>query len=154
MYALGRDIAADLGPCAFALPSTSITAGGSNDNVAVNGATIDLTALPGGARTESVAFLIGARAVLAAAATLTVNAKIQTSADGSAWTDVKDTATILTLTGGVGGSTETGTGRIGVALEYCRQFARVVVTGDMSAANTDTGNLFGLAVFGGADRLP
>lgn len=154
MFALGRDIATELGPCAFALPSTSVTAGGAGDNTATSGTAIDLGALPGGVRAESITFLIGAKATLAATKTLAVSARILTSADGSAWTEAVGATSIVTLTGGAGGSTESGAGRIGVSLEYCSQFVRVEVTPDLSAANTDTAILFGLAVFGGVSRLP
>ncbi|MBP2302529.1 hypothetical protein J2850_005268 [Azospirillum picis] len=154
MFSLGRDIVAELGPCAFALPATSATAGGAGDGTAANGVTIDLTALPGGVRAESIAFLIGAKATLAATKTLTVAARILTSPDGSVWTEAVASASILVLTGGAGGTTEAGTGRIGISLEYCKQFVRMEVTPDLSATATDTASLFGLAVFGGADRLP
>ncbi|AUN31953.1 hypothetical protein [Niveispirillum cyanobacteriorum] len=152
MFALQRDIASELQAVAFALAATAATAGGSGDNTAANGATINVSTFPSG-RQESVAFLIPARAVLAAAATLTVSAKIQTSDDGSGWVDVVAPTTVLTLTGGSGGTTETGVGKIGVSLEYCGTYVRVVVTPDLSAANTDTASVSSVAVFGGPYKL-
>ena len=153
MFALERNVVAETTPIAFALTPTSATAGGSGDNTAANGKSIDVTGFEAG-RVESVAFLIGATATLAATKTLTVTAKIQTSDDGSTWTDAKAAATVLALTGATGGSTETGVGKIGVSLEYCGKYVRVVATPDLSASGTDTASIFGTAIFGGAYKKP
>ncbi|MCW2243584.1 discoidin domain-containing protein [Azospirillum canadense] len=153
MYALERNVVVETTPVAFALAPTSATAGGSGDSAAVNGTSIDVTGFSAG-RVESVGFLLGATATLAATKTLTVGAKIQTSNDGASWTDVKDAATILTLTGATGGSAETGVGKIGVSLEYCGRYVRVVATPELSATGADTATIFGTAVFGGAHKKP
>lgn len=151
MFSNGRNIAAELVQVNYAFDNISATAGGSGDATAVNGRSLDVTTLAAG-KAESVAFLIAVKATLAATKTLTVAAKIQKSSDGTNWTDVA-TATVLTLTGATGGSTEYGTGKIGVSLEYCAQYVRVVVTPDLSNTATDTAQLSGVAVFGGTYKV-
>lgn len=153
MFALERDIVSELTPVAFAVTPSALTAAGAGDNTAINGASINVTGFAAG-RVESVAFLLGATATLAATKTLTVTAKIQTSADNSSWTDVVSSAAVLTLTGATGGSTETGVGSIGVSLEYCSTYVRVVPTPDLSNTATDTATVFGIAAFGGAYKKP
>lgn len=151
MHSLARDLAAEI-HAAYAVANTPATAGGAGDGVEIVGITIDQVALP--TRFESVCFLVNARAVLAAAATLTIAAAIETSADGTSWTALKPSAARLTLTGGAGGSTETGVAKVGVSLEYSSRYLRLKVTPDLSAAGTDTAAVSGIAVFGGAQRLP
>lgn len=151
MYSGARDIKSEV-IGVYALAATNATAGGAGDATAANGATIDTTAFA--TRYNAVAFQIGARGTLGAAATLTVAAKIQTSANGSDWTDATAAATVLTLTGGAGGTTETGVGVVGLDLAFAQRYLRVVATPDLSAADTDTATIFGLAVFGGAEALP
>lgn len=138
----------------FALTSTSITAGGGGDATAINGATIALGTL--GKRASSVMFCIPCRAVLAAGKKLTVQGKIQESADGSTWTDVASNATILTLLDSGSGSTMTGMAVMG--LDVVREnttHIRIVVTPDLDASGTDTAVIgTGTAVFGGLDVVP
>jgi hypothetical protein len=148
---LGKDIRAEVYPAA-ALDPVSATAGGAGDGTEVDGLTIDQQSLP--TKFNSVDFEIVAKAVLAEDKTLSVTGNLQDSADGSAWTDITTPATLLTLTGGSGGSTERGVARMGVDLTKYRRYVRCQVTPELSATATDTANLQGIAVFGGGQVLP
>jgi hypothetical protein len=148
---LGKDIKAELHPVA-ALDPVSATAGGAGDGTEADGVTIDQRALSTGF--NSVEFNIAAKAVLAEDETLTVTGNLQDSADGSSWADITTPATLLTLTGGAGGSTERGVARMGVDLTKYRRYVRCQATPELSAANTDTANLQGIAIFGGGQELP
>jgi len=130
----GKDLKFDLRPV-YALASTNVTAGGAGDGVEITGATINLLLVP---KAESVVFEIPCVAVLTATKTLIVTGKIQDSANGSSWADLVASATLLTLTGGGGGSTEYGVARVGVALSKARQYVRVMATPDLSNTATDT----------------
>ncbi len=138
----------------FALASTSLTAGGSGDATEVVGSSINLQTLP--KRPTSVVFDIPCRAVLGATNTLVVVGKIEQSVDGSTWTDVTASATLLTLTGGAGGTTESGVARVGADLIRANcNFVRVRATPDLNRANTDTAVMgAGVAEFGGLDEEP
>lgn len=126
-----------------------LVAGGAGDNTEIVGPAINIGALAD--RPASVCVEIVGRAVLAAAATLTIAAELEYSADGSTgWTDLVGSATVLTLTGGSGGTTELGVGRIGADLiQENVNFIRVRATPNLSAANTDTAEIAAVAVFGG-----
>jgi hypothetical protein len=151
MKALGRDIKAETYPV-YALASTAVTAGGGGDNVEIVGATLNLANLP---KAESVVFEVPCKAVLAATKTLVVVGKIQDSANGSDWADLVASATLLTLTGGGGGSTEYGVARVGVDLNKARQYVRASATPNLSATATDTADVgAGLAEFGGLQEMP
>lgn len=138
----------------FAMPSTALTAGGSGDATEVVGSTISIAALA--KRPTSVVFDIPCRAVLGATQTLVVVGKIEQSVDGSTWTDVTASATLLTLTGGAGGTTESGVARVGADLIRANcNFVRVRATPDLNRANTDTAVMgAGVAEFGGLDEEP
>jgi hypothetical protein len=138
----------------FAMASTSLTAGGSGDNTEVVGSSINIATLP--KRPHSVVFDIPCRAVLGATQTLIVAGKIEQSVDGSTWTDVTASATLLTLTGGSGGTTEVGVARVGCDLIRVNcNFIRVRATPDLNRANTDTAVMgAGVAEFGGLEEEP
>lgn len=130
-----------------------LLAGGTGDNTEIVGATINLGALP--SRPASVVFEVFGRAVLAATATLTIAAEVEQSVDGTTWssTDLVASATVLTLTGGSGGTTEMGVGRIGADLiQDGVNFIRIKMTPNLSAANTDTAEVSAVAVFGSLSR--
>jgi hypothetical protein len=138
----------------FALVSTAVTAGGSGDATEIVGPAIVLSNLS--RRASSVEFAIPVRAVLGATQTCVVVGKIETSPDGSTWTELAANATLLTLTGGSGGTTETGVARIGCDLiQSDFQQVRVKVTPDLNRANTDTAVVgAGVAVFASSDQQP
>ena len=151
---LGRDIAAEL-LLKHAGAQTDVTAGGSGDATEIVGDTIDLTALA--SRAQSVAFICDVEATLQEDQTITIVGDIEVSEDGgTTWTTHVTSATLLTLTGDSGGSTEYGVAKVGseLALEGVNA-VRVNLTPDCSAANTDTAKVGGIvAVFGGLDELP
>lgn len=137
----------------FALVSTSITAAGAGDATEIDGVSIEIAAMT--KRPSSVVFEIPCRAVLAATKTLVVIGNLQESEDGSVWTDIPGTsATLLTLTGDTGGSTETGTARMGCdVVRKDITHIRCQVTPDLNNTATDTAVIgAGVAVFGGNDN--
>ncbi|NFV80004.1 hypothetical protein [Magnetospirillum aberrantis] len=153
MFSLTRDLAAEIA-AVYAAAHASATAGGTGDNTEVTGVTIDLQGL--GNRFGSVAFVFAATATLAATKTLTVAAEIETgdASDMSDAADLVTSSTVLTLTGATGGSTETGTAKLGVSLEYAKRYIRIKYTPNLSATGTDTAAVQAVAIFGGAERLP
>lgn len=157
MPCLGKNISAQIG-AAYALASTSLTAGGGGDNTLITGTTINTAAALTAPAVypkdfNSVAFVIGGTATLAAGKSITVTALIEDSADGSSWATLVASATIVSVTS-AGGGTVTFTGKIGADLTAARQYVRVKATPDLSATGTDTAVVFGIAVLGGATDLP
>ncbi|MBP6818339.1 MAG: hypothetical protein KBC46_03445 [Ferrovibrio sp.] len=155
MFSNARDPASEIAT-RYAAANTAATAGGSGDATEVTGVTITQSGLATllGKRFEGIAFSVSATATLAAAATLTVTAKIEHRDPGGSWTDLVASKTILTLLGGSGGTTERGTGVIDVSLEYAKDEIRIKFTPDLSASNTDTAALSCQAILTGADRRP
>lgn len=129
----------------------TITAAGSGDNTEVDGPSIDRQ------NATSMSVAIVAQAALAATKTLVVKATIQDSADGSTFADVAAAlqpggaanSTVLTLTGGAGGSTERGVYQLGVNLASLRRYVRVQVLPDLNATGTDTATLAAVVSLGG-----
>jgi hypothetical protein len=125
-----------------------LLAGGTGDNTEIVGPSINLATLP--ARPASAVFEIVGRGVLAATATLVIAAEVEGSSDGTNWVDLVASATVLTLTGGSGGTTELGAGRIGVDLiQSNASFIRLKMTPNLSAASGDTAEVASVAVFDG-----
>jgi len=123
-----------------------LVAAGTGDNTEIVSASINIATLT--ARPASVVFEIVGRGVLAATATLVLVGEVEYSADGTTWVDLVASATLLTLTGGSGGTTELGVARIGVDLiQDGVNFIRLKLTPNLSAANTDTAEVASIAVF-------
>lgn len=134
---------------ALALAPVQIVAGGAGDNVAQNGPAVDRQGF------LSAVLAVPIQATLAQAATLTINAKLQDSADGATgWTDFAGPTSNLVLTGGAGGSTESGQLELNINLRGARRYVRAVATGDLSAATVDTARFGASIVLGGADSKP
>lgn len=157
MSSLGKNIAGEIG-AAYALASTSLTAGGGGDNTLITGTSIDTSsALVAPSlypkNFNSVAFVIAGTATLTAAKGITITALIEDSADGSSWATLVASSTIVSVTS-AGGGTVTFSGKVGVSLDTARKYVRVKVTPDLSNTATDTATVFGVAVFGGPDTLP
>lgn len=133
----------------YALAFTNATAGGTGDNTEVDGATVNTATAP--AQATGLQFVVQAMATLAEGKTLVITANLQDSANGSAWTDITTPAVILTLTGGAGGSTETGTGVLACDLAVARQYVRIQATPNLNATGTDTATIGGVASYGLAD---
>lgn len=136
----------------FAGIGTTATAAGSGDATEVVGDTIDLEALS--SRPSSVVFEIPVKSVLADTETCVLVGDLEKSADGSTWSSLVASATLLTLTGETGGTTEKGVARMGADLiqTNCR-YIRCNYTPELSASGTDTAALGGaVAVFGGLDE--
>lgn len=130
----------------------SATAGGTGDNTAVTGTSIDRAAI-GNPLCAEVAVLYSA--TLAATKTLTLKTvKIEDSADGSTWADYATFDDAVVATGATGGSTEAGAAAYKVNLSGARRYVRVDFTPDLSATGTDTASAVAAWVFGGFDVLP
>jgi hypothetical protein len=159
LSALGEQVA-----CSLAL-SRRLTAAGTGDNSEVDGEDIDRfvngTNASGGIF-GSVVFAVTARATLTEAKTLVVKATLQDSADGSTWADVAAAlqpsgaadSTIRTLTGGVGGTTETSINEIALDCASLRRYVRIQLHCDLSHSGTDVADVHCVAVKGGASALP
>lgn len=144
---------------AIASAFTSLTAGGSGDNTAVTGLSIDRAAL---GLPQSCILNWNFTATLAAAATLTIkDLVIQDSADGTNWAtyvpprpDAAIAAPGVVATGPGGGGTVRGVSRLNVNLTAARQFVRFGWTPDLSASATDTAIVAATVTMAGFDRLP
>jgi hypothetical protein len=134
----------------FARAATAaITAAGAGDNTEITGDSINLSSLA--SRPSSVVVEIPVTATLAATETCIVVGELEKSVDGSTWSDLVASATLLTLTGASGGSTEKGVARIGADLiQSDANYIRFKATPDLSRAGTDTMQVgAAVAVFGG-----
>ena len=146
MNSMNKDLKANI----YTLPAlalTALTAAGSGDNTAIEGTSIDLTALP--THAQSVCFVLLAKATLTADKTLVVTGKVQYSSNGTDWTDAASAATLITIT-----ATGSASARLGFDLTKGSKYVRVYVTPDLSASGTDTASVWGAAVFGGLTEVP
>lgn len=135
----------------------SVTAGGTGDNTAVTGTTIDRLDPATGALAGSVKLSLLWTTTLAAAATLSLKTiSISHSPDGSTWTTGFATFADpgVVATGPAGGGTVTGVTSVGYDLTGAYRFIRLLWMPDLSAANTDTATIWGAAIKAGFDRLP
>lgn len=132
-----------------------LVAGGAGDNTAVVGSYV--------ARPQmalSAKLVITARAVLAAAATLTVDdvlietASSSGGAGNATFRAINNTASTLTLTGPGGGGTVLSVLEIDVDLGDALEYVRATYTPDLSAANTDTAEVTATWNFGGLMEVP
>lgn len=133
--------------------NAAATAGGAGDNTAVTGVIIDRAAL---GWPQSAVFAIPYTTTLAAAATLSLAATVQSGETSNLAdaTTLASRANSVIATGPGGGGTVTGTIEIDVNLSGAGRYVRLNYTPDLSAANTDTAALSSVAVFGGQTRLP
>ncbi|WP_431856609.1 hypothetical protein [Azospirillum sp.] len=135
--AMGRDDAALFTP-AFAKAEYDLTAGAGSDNAEQTCAALDLRDDFGTKRFGTAIAIIAATATLAVAATLVVTGIWEHSDDGATYTEIGTDETMLTLTGGAGGSTETGAAALGCNLAEAKRFVRFKEKPNLSAADTDT----------------
>lgn len=135
--AMGRDDAALLTP-AFAKAEYSLTAGAGTDNVEQTCAALDLRDGFGTKRFGSATAIVAATATLAAAATLVISGIWEHSDDGGTYAEIGTDTVLLTLTGGTGGTTETGAGLLGCNLAEAKRFVRFKELPNLSASGTDT----------------
>jgi hypothetical protein len=138
---------------ARATANAAATAGGSGDNTAVTGVIIDRAAFNW---PQSAVFAVPFTSTLAAAATLSVVMTVQ-DGENSGLSDAGTFATranAVVATGPSGGGTVTGVVELDVNLSGAKRYVRLNFTPDLSASGTDTAALSGVAVFGGAVRLP
>jgi len=131
------------------------TAGGTGDNTEVDGPYVDRFDASSG-MAMSAKLVIGYRATLAAAATLSLTANIQDDADGAnAGVDYGPAyAKTVVATGGGGGTTEVGKIELDFDLAAAERYLRTQITPDLSAANTDTCQVWATWIFFGAQKGP
>ncbi|HET7233254.1 MAG TPA: hypothetical protein VFJ16_24800 [Longimicrobium sp.] len=129
----------------------AVTAGGAGDNTEVNGPWVDRQGY------ASAKLVITFKAVLAAAATLTIAANLQEATD-SAGTGAADFgaahAAATAATGAGGGSTEYGVVELDLNLTTAERYVRAQFTPNLSAANTDTAVVSAVLVLGGGTNIP
>jgi hypothetical protein len=132
---------------------TNVTAGGSGNNVAVTGLTLQRSLIKSPLNAGIALFF---SAALGAANTLSLGTvKIQDSADGSSFADfLTFTNPGVVATGPTGGGTVTGQLLLSADLEGARDYIHLLFTPSLSAANTDTATLVAALLFAGFDRLP
>lgn len=151
MQSHGKDIKGQTLSAYAGNASAAITAGTGSDNSEITGDSVDIQALA--KRPASVCFEIPIQATLADTETMTATGLIEKSADGSSWSTLLASATLLTLLSD-GGSTEKGVARMGADIveSDCR-YVRYKITPDLSASGTDTMQIgAGVAVFGGVQE--
>jgi len=133
--------------------TTSVTAGGSGDNTAINGPWIDRIGF-----NSCKIFVFGVTSIQAAQA-LALSAKLQDAVDGSGSGSGDFAAGMpnyspLTAKQVIAGPTAAA--KFCVELDFdlsgAKRFFRPVITPDLSAANTDTAGVEILIVLGGADK--
>ena len=151
-FAMAHNIDAFIG-AAPASDNVAVTAGGSGDNTLVTGLVIDRVAL---GSPLSASYAVRYKAVLAAAATLSLAYSVETDDNSgfSSPTVLQSATSAVVDTGATGGSTQRGIYRIPVDFAGAEQYVRFKFTPDLSAANTDTAELSVVAVLGGQDNLP
>ncbi len=124
---------------------STLTAGGTGDNAAVVGATIDRVGY------GSAAVAVAYTTTLAAADTLSLTVQREVSDDGTAWeTATTVQAATVVATGDTGGSTETGVLKLRESYENTARYVRYTVTPNLSASGTDTARVACVVVLGGA----
>jgi len=142
---------------AYALAQATITAGAGNDNVAVNGAVIDLWQW-GNSRPRSAVLLIQWTTTLAANKSLSIAAKLQddtvSAFNGTPADFGTALASAIVASGGGGGATVTGVTPYKLPIIGARRYVRPTVTADLSATGTDTVALNAILVVAGFDQLP
>ena len=143
----------------------SWTAGGSADNAAFTGLTIDREGFSTGSLPRSADIDVAFSATLAAGKTLSLAMTLNSSPDGSNWTAYATQAAAVVATGPTGGATVEGVARMvvasadnpsntpGVNLGSAQRYLQLVVTPPLSATGTDTAPMIGVGVVGGFDQL-
>lgn len=133
----------------LAIIPVQVTASGTDPELSVNGPTVDRLGYRTGILTCPVA------ATLAATNTFTVSAKVQHSDTGtSGWADFAGPTNNLVLTGAADGSTESGLLELNLNLTTAKRYIRAVITGTLSAAETDTARAAGAFILSGAAEKP
>lgn len=152
-FAMAHNIDAFIG-VAPAADNVPVTAGGAGNATLVVGLVIDRSVK---SYPLSASFAFRYKAVLAAAATISISASVETAADSAFATGTTVLATLANTvidTGATGGSTQRGILRFPVDFAGAQQYVRVKFTPTLSAANTDTAELAVVAILGGQDCLP
>jgi hypothetical protein len=125
-----------------------VTAGGADDGVEKDGVGIDRQDFYSGVLAVPI------EAVLTESATATVSVTIQESADNSSFSDIDNQPDDLVLTGGTGGSTETGILEHDLDLKALDQYVRAQITVTMSEASGDTAVYGAALALGGSVKKP
>jgi hypothetical protein len=151
-----RDIGAFLKP-KVAIQNWTGVAAGSGDNTEKVGEIIDRLALAPDC--DSVLFVIAGTATIADTKTLTFKT-FQLYHDSASNMATETLYAEFIPVAGLVVKTASGafTGAVGYSAKSevggCKQYIRVKITPDLSNTATDTFNLGGVAIFGGADRVP
>lgn len=150
--ALGRNDAVYMTPV-YAAAEYDLTAGAGTDDTEQTCATVNRLTAFDNIRHESATAVVAATATLAATKTLIITGIWEHSPDNSTWTEIGDDTTMLTLTGGAGGSTETGAAALGINLAEADQYVRFKQLSDLSATGTDTAKVQVQYVFTSASEI-
>ena len=156
--------------------SLAWTAGGASDAATWTGNTIDRESFSNGSMPKTLDADVFFDATLGSGNTLSLTYAVQTSDDGSSWTDYATTAAVVVATGVSGGGVIQGVGRLtlssadspsianatnipgqtpapSIGLSNARRYVRLNVIPDFNRAGTDTGVIAGVGVFAGFDSV-
>jgi hypothetical protein len=139
----------DMGSVRVLSAFTAIVAGGSGNDVLVNGITLDREGFNAGSLPYSAKFSVLFSTSLSASETLSLAFDVQTSPDGATWTDFATTTP--TIVASESGESQTS---LGVDLTGASRYVRCNFTPKLSNTATDTATLVACAFFAGFDRLP
>lgn len=141
--------------------NNTLTAAGAGDATEVNGAWIDRTLGGLFAAAMSAKLCMNYTTTLGnSGETLKFGVTLQDADDinGTGAADVNGAdgtlAATVASTATSGGSTNTGVAEVDIDLAPCKQFFRVQITPDLSAAGTDTAAWSSVMLLFGADRQP
>jgi hypothetical protein len=150
---LQHDVAS-LGSLLRLTAAATAVAAGSGDSSTTTGATIDRFGSFSGSMPETFVFAVPWDATLATGKTLSIGYAVQTSDDGSSWTDFQTATYAVVGTGSTAASVLAGTFQVGVDLTAARRYVRSDFALDLSNTGTDTAAARGVGFFAGFDRLP
>jgi hypothetical protein len=150
---LQRDVGS-LGALKRLSAAAAATAASTGDSTTTTGVTIDRMNFPSGSMPNSLAAAVAWEAVLATSKTLSIGYAVQTSDDGSSWTDYQTATYVAVATGSTAASAAGGEFEVSVNLTSARRYVRFNFAQDMSATQTDTSAARAVGFFAGFDILP
>lgn len=133
------------------LAPQTVTAGGSNDDADVNGISVDRFALD--PLYQSLKVAVPYSASVQGGETVDLSLTLQTSEDGSNWTDYDDKDGNTTVTNTLDDSAGDGVLEVDYDIGGAAQYIRAVVRANFSAGTTDDIDLGVVHVLAGADKV-
>ncbi len=132
---------------------STATAGGTGAGTQVVGLTVDRMGMGTGSLAQSALMGVIYETTLAAGDTLSLAYEIDSSPDGSTWTNIQSATAAVVATGPTGGGTIKSEFNVAADLTGAARYVRFSYTPTFSAPNTDTFYGDGVGAFGGFARL-